>query len=120
MSYRLQILHGNSYELSNQMTKYKSTKSIKSTKSTKSTKIQKTQKMIKIKKKSKRCKKYKSTKKKSPAPAFSTKKQKMLKCKKNKNKKTLRHQLLDKLVRMCHQSATSQPTIMNEINMTNF
>ena len=29
MSYRLQILHGSSYGLSNQMTKYKSTKSTK-------------------------------------------------------------------------------------------
>ena len=47
MSYRLQILHGNSYGLSNQLTKYKSTKNAKNdknpknVKSTKSTKVQK-------------------------------------------------------------------------------
>merc|ERR1712030_128676 len=56
-SYRLQILHGSSYGLSNQMTKYKNTKSTKlqkyktekyNTKKYKNTKTQKMQKMQKM------------------------------------------------------------------------
>merc|ERR1712030_39432 len=68
LSYRLQILHGSSYGLSNHMTKYKSTKSTKvqkykSTKyKTKKYKNTKTKKMHKIQKNAKIVKIVKSTK----------------------------------------------------------
>merc|ERR1712105_503226 len=68
LSYRLQILHGSLYGLSNQMTKYKSTKSTKEQKykstkyKTKKYKNTKTQKVRKMQKKCKKCKNVKIVK----------------------------------------------------------
>merc|ERR1712030_59486 len=67
LSYRLQILHGSSYGLSNQMTKYKSTK-VQKVQKYKNTKVQKNKvqnkkyKNTKTQKNAKNTKKYKKSK----------------------------------------------------------